>query len=106
MRVAVYARYSSDLQDSRSIDDQLALARDHACRQGWQVVAEFTDAAISGASIHNRPGLQSLMEYAGARGFDVLLTESMDRLSRDLADSAALHRQLSYWSANRHARGW
>ena len=98
MRVAIYARYSSDLQDARSLDDQLALARDYAVRQGWQVAAEFTDAAISGASIHNRPGLQSLMQAAEARRFDVLLTESLDRLSRDLADSAALHRQLSYWN--------
>src|SRR5215467_15195951 len=32
-----------------------------------------------------------------ARRFDAVLTESLDRLSRDLADSAALHRQLAYW---------
>jgi DNA invertase Pin-like site-specific DNA recombinase len=51
MRVAIYARFSSDLQDIRSIADQLALAREHAARQGWHVVAEFTDAAISGASM-------------------------------------------------------
>jgi site-specific DNA recombinase len=42
----IYARFSSDLQDARSITDQLALAREHAARQGWLVVAEFTDAAI------------------------------------------------------------
>ena len=97
MRVAIYARFSSDLQDARSITDQLALAREHAARQGWFVVQEFTDAAISGASMANRPGLQELMRAAEARRFDAVLTESLDRLSRDLADSAALHRQLSYW---------
>ena len=97
MRVAIYARFSSDLQDIRSITDQLALAREHAARQGWLVVGEFTDAAISGASMANRPGLRNLMRTAEARGFDGVLTESLDRLSRDLADSAALHRQLAYW---------
>jgi site-specific DNA recombinase len=97
MRVAIYARFSSDLQDARSITDQLALAREHAARQGWFVVKEFTDAAISGASMANRPGLKELMRAAEARRFDAVLTESLDRLSRDLADSAALHRQLSYW---------
>jgi DNA invertase Pin-like site-specific DNA recombinase len=97
MRVAIYARFSSDLQDARSITDQLALAREHAARQGWLVVGEFTDAAISGASMANRPGLRDLMRTAEARCFDVVLTESLDRLSRDLADSAALHRQLAYW---------
>ena len=66
MRVAIYARFSSDLQDIRSIADQLALAREHAARQGWLVVAEFTDAAISGASMANRPGLRDLMRTAEA----------------------------------------
>src|SRR5262245_55442534 len=97
MRVAIYARFSSDLQDARSITDQVGLAREHAARQGWLVAAEFTDAAISGASMANRPGLQDLMRTAQARLLDAVLTESLDRLSRDLADSAALHRQLAYW---------
>ena len=97
MQVAIYARFSSDLQDVRSITDQLALAREYAVRQGWQIIAEFTDAAISGASMVNRPGLNELMRAAEARNFDVVLTESLDRLSRDLADSAGLHRQLVYW---------
>ena len=52
----------------RSITDQLGLLQDHAARQGWQVVAEFTDAAISGASLHNRPGLLALIEAAEAGG--------------------------------------
>jgi site-specific DNA recombinase len=97
MRVAIYARFSSDLQDARSITDQIALARQHAVHQGWLVAAEFTDAAISGASMANRPGLRELIRAAEARRFDAVLTESLDRLSRDLADSAALHRQLAYW---------
>ena len=97
MRVAIYARFSSDLQDVRSITDQVALAREHATRQGWQIAAEFTDAAISGASMVNRPGLGDLMRAAEARKFDAVLTESLDRLSRDLADSAGLHKQLAYW---------
>ena len=97
MPVAIYARFSSELQDARSITDQIALARQHAVHQGWLVAAEFTDAAISGASMANRPGLRDLMRAAKARRFDAVLTESLDRLSRDLADSAALHRQLSYW---------
>jgi DNA invertase Pin-like site-specific DNA recombinase len=97
MRVACYARFSSELQDRRSISDQLAALKDYVARQaGWQIVEEFTDAAISGASIHNRPGVQQLLASAKARAFDVVLTESMDRLSRDLADSAAIHKQLAF----------
>ena len=77
MRVAIYARFSSDLQDIRSIVDQIAAARDYAERQGLRVVAEFSDAAISGSSLHNRPGLLDLMLAAQAKQFDAVLTESM-----------------------------
>src|SRR5688572_12693052 len=97
MRVAIYARFSSDLQDVRSITDQVAAARDHATRQGWRVVAEFSDAAISGSSLHNRPGLLDLLVAAQQRQFDAVLTESIDRLSRDLEDIAGLHKRLAYW---------
>jgi site-specific DNA recombinase len=96
MRVAIYARFSSDLQDIRSIADQIEAARDHVRRQGWQIVAEFSDAAISGSSLHNRPGLLDLMVAAQARQFDAVLTESIDRLSRDLEDIAGLYKRLSY----------
>ena len=96
MRVAIYARYSSDLQDVRSIADQLGLLRDHAARQGLDVVAEFTDAAVSGASLHNRPGLLALTNAAETGRFDAVLAESLDRLSRDLGDIAGLHKRLAY----------
>ena len=96
MRVAIYARFSSDLQDIRSITDQVAAARDHASRQGWTVVAEFCDAAISGSSLHNRPGLLDLMVAAQGQQFDAVLTESIDRLSRDLEDMAGLYKRLAY----------
>ena len=32
--VAIYARYSSDLQDERSLDDQVRQCREYAERQG------------------------------------------------------------------------
>jgi site-specific DNA recombinase len=97
VRVAVYSRFSSDLQDARSIADQVALARDYALRQGWEVVSEFADPATSGASLRNRPGLAALLAAAKARNFDIVLTESTDRLSRDLEDMAGLHKRLAFW---------
>ena len=59
MKVAIYARYSSDNQRDASIADQLRICRLHAEKQGWQVVEEYTDHAISGASLL-RPGIQAL----------------------------------------------
>lgn len=36
MKVAIYARYSSDNQRDASIADQLRICRLHAEKQGWQ----------------------------------------------------------------------
>ncbi len=57
-RVAIYARYSSDNQRDTSIEDQIAVCRRYADRQGWTVVDWYADRAISGASLL-RPGIQS-----------------------------------------------
>ena len=65
MKVAIYARYSSDNQRDASIADQLRMCRLHAEKQGWHVVEEYTDHAISGASLI-RPGIQALMTDAMA----------------------------------------
>lgn len=96
MRVAIYARFSSELQDERSITDQISAAHEHANRHGWSVTAVHSDAAISGSSLKNRPGLLDLIAAAQEHRFDTVLTESLDRLSRDLADIAALYRDLSF----------
>ena len=63
-RVAVYARYSSELQRERSIDDQFALCRDFAVRRNWTVTTTYADRAISGASIHGRHEFQRMVEDA------------------------------------------
>lgn len=94
-RVAIYGRYSSDLQREASIDDQLRICRARAEREGWTVVEEFSDAAISGTK-DNRPGFQALREAARAGKVDVILAESLDRLSRDLEHVAAFYKQITF----------
>ncbi|MET4898942.1 recombinase family protein [Sphingomonadaceae bacterium jetA1] len=88
MKVAIYARYSSDNQCDASIEDQIRLCRLHAEKQGWHVVEQYTDHAISGASLL-RPGIQALISDATRGRFDVILSEAMDRLSRDRRTSPA-----------------
>jgi len=74
MRVAVYARYSSDQQRQASIADQIRDCRAYATtREGWVIVQEYSARAVSGASTH-RPGLQAMMR--GADEYDVVLSES------------------------------
>ncbi|UXT21138.1 recombinase family protein [Agrobacterium tumefaciens] len=95
MKVAIYARYSSDNQRDASIADQLRMCRLHAEKQGWRIVEEYTDHAISGASLL-RPGIQALISDATRGRFDLILAEAMDRLSRDQEDIAGLFKRMSY----------
>ena len=95
-RVALYARYSSDNQSVASIDDQFRICRDHAARERWKIMSTYKDAAISGASVTLRPGIQALLQDAQAGKFDIVLAEALDRVSRDQADVAILYKNLKF----------
>src|SRR5437899_5302644 len=99
MKVAIYARYSSDNQRDASIADQLRVCRAFAERQGWAICEEFTDHAVSGATLL-RAGFQALMRDALNRRFDVVLAESLDRFSRDQEDTAGLFKRLTFAGVN------
>jgi DNA invertase Pin-like site-specific DNA recombinase len=86
MRAVVYARYSTDLQREASIEDQVRSCRARIEGEGWQLVATYSDHAVSG-SIRLRPGYQKLLGDARARAFDVVVTEALDRLGRRAANS-------------------
>ena len=62
----LYARYSSDLQNPRSIEDQWRVCRELAARQGWVIVARYHDEAVSGASIRGRAEMERLLVDARA----------------------------------------
>jgi len=97
MKTAViYARYSSDLQKDRSIDDQIAFCKEIALRNGLTVADIFTDRAKSGASMFERDGLLALMNAAKKRTFQAVISESLSRLSRDQEDTAAIYKRLKF----------
>jgi DNA invertase Pin-like site-specific DNA recombinase len=79
-RAAIYARFSNDHQRDASIEDQFRVCRQLAESKGWTVVRTFADRAISGATQH-RPQFQELQAEAKAGQFDIVISESLDRLS-------------------------
>ena len=97
MRAVVYARYSSELQREASIEDQVRLCRRRIDEAHWQLTEVYADRGVSGAS-QLRPGYQKLIEDARAGRFDVVVAESIDRLSRDQEHIAALFKLLSFCS--------
>ena len=100
MRAALYARFSTDLQRAESIADQLATCRVFCEQSSLVVTHEYEDAAISGASMANRPGLASLICDARAGLFDVVVTEALDRLSRSQGDVATLFEDLRHYGVS------
>lgn len=94
-RVALYARYSSDNQRDASIEDQLRQCRERATREGWTIVESYFDRAISGASLI-RSGIQTLLADAQAGRYDMVLSEALDRLSRDQEDVAGIFKRLRF----------
>ncbi|MFX3653932.1 MAG: recombinase family protein [Paracoccaceae bacterium] len=74
----------------------MRLCRERAESEGHEVVECYSDHAISGGDLRNRPGMLSLLDDARAGAFDLLISESLDRLSRDQEDIAAIFKRLSY----------
>jgi site-specific DNA recombinase len=99
MKVAIYARYSSENQRDASIADQFRVCREFAQRQGWHVGAEYSDHAVSGATIM-RPGFQAMMREALQKKVDIVMAEALDRFSRDQEDTAGLFKRLTFAGVN------
>jgi site-specific DNA recombinase len=96
VKVAIYARYSTDNQRVASIADQFRVCLSHAEKQGWSVVEQYSDQAISGSTLILRPGIQALIRDALAGRFQFVLAEALDRLSRDQEDIAGLYKRLRF----------
>jgi site-specific DNA recombinase len=95
-RAFIYARYSTDLQNEKSVEDQIVLCKTYAQNLGLTVVGNDYDRAKSGASTFGRPGLTRILEAAKGGEFDVLISEAPDRISRDMADLAGIHKALEF----------
>ncbi len=81
MKIAIYARYSTDLQDKTSIDGQVANCESLAVRENFDVVARYHDAAQSGND-DNRPQYQQLLADSEAGLFDAIIVDETSRLTR------------------------
>ena len=95
-RAAIYARFSSDLQRDRSIDDQIALCREYAARNDYEIVAVFEDRAVTGSSLQLRAGIQALLRAARTNAFEFVIAESLSRIARDQEDAPAIRKRLTF----------
>ena len=94
MRAALYARFSTVKQSETSIADQLRVCERLAEKSGFAVVAQFSDAAMSGGT-PDRVGYQKMLGSARRGDFDVIVAEDTSRLWRNLAEQAPRLAELS-----------
>lgn len=94
---AIYARYSTDQQDPRSLGDQESLCRKHAARLGLHVVSRvYADAEKTSRTLHGRDDFWLMIEAAKASQFRTIIVECTDRLSREGESLFGMYRRLQH----------
>jgi site-specific DNA recombinase len=82
MRVAIYARVSTEAQEARgTIGSQLEALRQRISVENHDLVAEFVDDGLSGTRL-DRPGLDGMRDAAETGLIDAVWCLSPDRLAR------------------------
>jgi DNA invertase Pin-like site-specific DNA recombinase len=93
-----YLRTSSSTNvgsDKDSDKRQRAAIAAFARSNGFQVVGEFYDEAVSGSDpVTDRPGFKAMLDRIAGNGVRTILIESPDRFARDLAVQLAGHDYL------------
>ena len=97
-RVAIYARYSSNLQKPTSIADQVRLCQERADSIGAEVVRVHPDYEASAQTGRFQPALDALLLDAKRGYIDIVFAESLDRISRDQEHLHGIHKRLRYWN--------
>ena len=93
LTTAIYARYSSSVQNDASIEQQVAECEEYAKQHGYIIVATYEDRAISGKR-DNRPGLQKMLRAADRHEFQVLLAYKSNRISRNMTNALRYEERL------------
>jgi DNA invertase Pin-like site-specific DNA recombinase len=93
MNTVIYARFSSHSQTEQSIEGQLKTCYDFAQKNGYTVLGEYIDRAISGTT-DNRPEFKRMIEDSSKKRFQYILVYQLDRFARNRYDSATYKAKL------------
>lgn len=93
MNIVIYARFSSHSQTEQSIEGQLQVCYEYAKRQGYNVIGEYIDRAISGTT-DNRPDFLRMIDDSAKKQFEGVLVYQLDRFARNRYDSAIYKAKL------------
>jgi len=94
MNVVFYGRYSDIGQSEQSIEGQRKTCTEFAERNGYHIIAEYIDRAISGTDADNRPEFQRMIADSAKRQSQGILVYQLDRFARNRYDSATYKSKL------------
>src|SRR5829696_3273663 len=103
-RAILYARVSTEEQAKKgySLAQQLEALREHAAREGFEVLEEVADPGQSGASLE-RPGMDRVRDLVAAGGVSVVLAQDRDRFVREPAYHYLLRREFEEYGTRLRA---
>lgn len=86
-KTVIYARYSCEKQNEQSIEGQLRVCHEFAERNGYMIVHEYIDRAVSGKT-DKREQFQQMLKDSANKEFNYVLVYKLDRFARNRYDSA------------------
>ncbi len=95
MRVAIYARKSTEEHQVESLETQLASARAFVASRDWTIATEIADTASGGEwARRRRPGVHKLLDGAREGLYQAVIARDDSRLGRDMLRTPLLLQDL------------
>ena len=88
-RAAIYTRVShvNQVEVGSSIDNQTEKLKAFCAYNNYEIVAELSDAGVSGRKFINRQNFMKMMDLAANRQIDVVVVYSLSRFGRNVKDT-------------------
>lgn len=86
-KAVIYARYSCEKQTEQSIEGQLRVCNEFAERNGYTVIHNYIDRAVSGKT-DKREQFQQMLKDSADKSFEFVIVYKLDRFARNRYDSA------------------
>jgi site-specific DNA recombinase len=88
-KAAIYTRVShvNQVEDGSSIENQTEKLKAFCAYNDYEIVAELSDAGISGRKFINRQNFMKMMALAENKKIDVVVVYSLSRFGRNLKDT-------------------
>ena len=93
MNLVFYGRYSDSGQSEQSIEGQRKVCYEYADRNGYRIIGEYIDRALTGTS-DSRPEFLRMIADSAKRQFQGVLVYQLDRFARNRYDSATYKSKL------------